>query len=166
MKKQTKITMILVLLLAVNLFTISITSCAIKHTAAGQQVPATPWEQVNLANAELATANNSLAQAIIAASNAKSVSDKFAEDVTTAQFRIAAWQKELTPLLASAQQAQSSMARVKQLISSITGAAAQLVASGNAGAAANAQHLAAAITSLNNAAQNLLNVICMAANCK
>ncbi|HLJ25343.1 MAG TPA: hypothetical protein VKY85_01390 [Candidatus Angelobacter sp.] len=154
MKPRTR-TLAAVLLLSVALLLIA---CA--HRV-GSTTPITPWENIHVTNAEIASVNNSVAQGLIAANQAGALETEYTAQVTQLNFNVAAWQKELTPLLKDQATATANSARVKQLINGISQSAAKLISSGNAGVKnpQAAAPLTQAISSLSATAGNLYQLL-------
>lgn len=103
--------------------------------------PPTTWEKITTTNAEIATVNNGVAQGI--------------------NFNVAAWQQELTPLLADEATAKANSGRIEILVKNILNSAGKLIASGNAGIknTPNAAQLAQAATSLQQTASSLYDLL-------
>lgn len=156
MKRKSLLAQILIALLI-------ITGCAHRvNTDPTQPVkPPTTWEKITTTNAEIATVNNGVAQGIIAASDAKALADEYAIAATTINFNVAAWQQELTPLLADQATAKANSGRIEILVKNILNSAGKLIASGNAGIknASNAAQLAQAADSLQKTASSLYDLL-------
>lgn len=155
MKRKILLAQILIALLI-------ITGCAHRINDGSQPVkPPTTWEKITTTNAEIATVNNGVAQGIIAASDAKALADEYAVAATTINFNVAAWQQELTPLLADEATAKANSGRIEILVKNILGSAGKLIASGNAGIknTSNAAQLAQAATSLQQTASSLYDLL-------
>ena len=96
--------------------------------------PATPYEQALAWNAILANANESAAEAVIALNESGDVGDGFTAAVTAENFRIAAWNKELTLILQRGPDyARSQTAVIADLLARIDQAARRLIDSGQLG---------------------------------
>lgn len=123
--------------------------------------PITDWEKVHQINAQIAIHNNAVAKGIIAANQAGVVDQDAAAVITEIQFHIAAWQRELTPLLKDQATAHTNSDRVKFLCDSVSQAAQRLASTGHAGVRdpQKASALITSIQSLSNSAQSLISML-------
>lgn len=135
-------------------------SCA-HHRDTPPARPITEWEKVHQINAQIAIHNNALAKGVIAANEAGVVDQDAAAVITEIQFHIAAWQRELTPLLKDQATAQTNSDHIKSLCDSLSQAANKLITTGHSGVRdpQKASALIASIQSLSNSAQNLISML-------
>jgi len=162
--KQRRTILLSSLLIATVLYAV-VAGCAHKQSADNKPAPpVTRWEQINLTNAEIAIFNDGVAQGLIAANNAGALEDEYTAQVTQVQFQVAAWQKQLTPMLKDLKTAQSNAARIQAITSNIGTATNNLIKSGNAGIknAQNAQQLTQALTSLQTTISSLTSLLTQA----